>query len=64
MNNNNNNIICAACDSSCDEGLEWCFGDELNECCSFYQDDECVTECDDGSSPDEDEAYTCPNSEV
>ena len=36
-----------------------CFGFDESDCCFFYEDDKCVEECEDNSTPDEDSDYKC-----
>ena len=39
-----------------------CFGFDESDCCVFYEDDKCVEECEDDSTPDEDSDYECSSS--
>ena len=45
------------CDSACDQGLGFCTDSTNTSCCSFYDNDVCVSQC--GTNKHSNESFDC-----
>ena len=49
----------SACDSACNVGLMKCYGFSSGDCCPYYNDDMCVSDCPGVLEPDDDFDCNC-----